>query len=134
MTQLVNELVTTKMLPLPASYDVEVASATQPNTEDSSLPIETGIYITDVNGADANDETSIRDYIDPLARRVIHFNRPNMAEVFDKAALLASSCQQDRVLVAACGPTSLIDDAITHCRFKSSKGITFDLHTDVFDY
>ena len=140
MTQLVNELVTTNMLPLPASNDVELASETQPKTENSRLPIvnhtiiETGIYITGVNGASETDKNSIRDNIDPSASKFVHFNRPNLAEIFDKASLLASTSQQGRVLVGACGPNSLIDDAIKLCRVKSGKGVKFDLHTEVFNY
>ncbi len=140
MTQLVNELVITKMLPLPASNDVELASATQPSTEDSNVPIvnhniiETGIYITGVSNASETDKNNIRDSIDPLASKFVHFNRPNLAEIFDKASLLASTSQQGRVLVGACGPNSLIDDAIKLCRVKSGKGVNFDLHTEVFNY
>ncbi len=149
MTQLLNELVTTKMLPLstssemralPASQDIEGGDGATHPAADSKVSsevtpgniLDTGIYITGVNGDDA--EKNIREGIDPLARDCINFKRPNLSEIFDKASLLASTSQQSRVLVAACGPPSLIDDAVKLCKGKSGKGVNFDLHTEIFNY
>lgn len=48
--------------------------------------------------------------------------------------LHCSKTSEKRVAVLACGPSAMIEDARKQCMTQSREGVTFDFHSETFEF
>jgi predicted ferric reductase len=116
-----------------ADTDIEVAdsSLSLPEEYHPLRVIETDVFLTKVN-----EEESIHFKQDP---RNFHFGRPNLNAIIQDVKEEAIRQGITHVMVFACGPKALVERTREACRVESKtlfemKGVTFDVHEEIFEY
>lgn len=67
--------------------------------------------------------------------RFIYSGRPDIEKLLTELAFTARSLGERNVAVFACGPAQLVDNATTICKkLSGSQGISFDIHSERFDF
>jgi predicted ferric reductase len=92
-------------------------------------------YLTKVReDKESFDAANIR----PDAQHHLRFGRPDVADIFAKAAQVCVDSDAKRVAVCVCGPKALVDDVALHCRRTQMRPecstIRFDLQQEIFDF
>ena len=72
--------------------------------------------------------------IDPGLQSCLKFGRPKLPEIFESTLQLAISSKEARVAVLSCGPDRLVSDAMKNSRMFSKNGVTFDFHSELFEF
>ena len=71
--------------------------------------------------------------IDLDSQPFLRFGRPDIAKIFERVAELCREEAIPRVAVVTCGPQAMIAEVTTLCN-RRHDGVSFDLHSEVFDF
>ena len=72
--------------------------------------------------------------INPDLQPHLKFGRPKLPEVFEKMHALAKSSNESRVAVLSCGPARLVNDAYKLSSQFSKDGVSFEFHSELFEF
>eukprot|EP00474_Spongospora_subterranea_P003194 CRZ03652.1 hypothetical protein [Spongospora subterranea] len=70
----------------------------------------------------------------PSAHECLRFGRPNFFETFTEMRQFAITAKEKRIAVFVCGPVKMVDDVKSQCCRESKNGITFDVHSELFEF
>jgi Ferric reductase NAD binding domain len=92
--------------------------------------IHTEFYLTRVRGESEFDAAGIAPEIQPTLR----FGRPDLPAMFKAMKDIALENGSSRVAVCVCGPPPLVSAARKLCDTSTNCQISFDFHTETFDF
>jgi hypothetical protein len=110
------------------SSSYKAFSATELN-EISKEVFECEFYLTSVRPKEDFADANINPHVQPY----LNFGRPDLPAIFAQTADYCRAHGIKRVAVVTCGPVPLIND-VTRLSNKCYKNVSFDLHSEVFDF
>ena len=72
--------------------------------------------------------------INPGLQSCLKFGRPNLESIFDSVHKFAQSAEENKVAVLSCGPGRLVKDALKYSEVFSKEGVSFDFHSELFEF
>lgn len=78
-------------------------------------------------------ESKINVPLDP-SLYTLELTRPNLGSFFDALIVECKVLDEKRVAVICSGPSSMVQETSDLCRKKSVRGISFDFHSDCFEF
>mmetsp|Transcript_15750 Transcript_15750/g.36994 ORF Transcript_15750/g.36994 Transcript_15750/m.36994 type:complete len:558 (-) Transcript_15750:13-1686(-) len=118
---------------LPLSFQPPLPSAVADGDDKVVLPahIKSEFYLTRVR--------DVREYgaagINPdVQRHVVFGQRPDFDLIFPDIHEQAMEAGEKRIAVMTCGPQGMVNSVKAACVKHSVKGVTFDLHYEVFEF
>ena len=92
--------------------------------------LHTEFYLTRQRPADEFAAAGIAPDMQPCLR----FGRPDLAKIFKRCRDVALAVGERRVAVLVCGPRSLVRDASDLAFSASDAKLTFDFHSEIFEF
>ncbi|XP_065674718.1 LOW QUALITY PROTEIN: superoxide-generating NADPH oxidase heavy chain subunit A-like [Hydra vulgaris] len=111
---------------LPISFQPDLVN--QPDVSEKIL--ENYFHLTQERDKSKFEEANIK----PDLQQDLRFGRPIISEYFEKMTKFALMDQQYKIAVITCGPSSMVNDVEKMCYKYSTKGLSFHLHKEVFEF
>lgn len=114
------------------------SSSSSASKSDGCSIVQTEVYVTGQKKKNM-DEESCECFGDAGLQVVVHPGRPDLGMILSKIAEEAVCKKITHIAVLGCGPQAMIRELKEKCRHHSKtvtecKGVTFDLHEEVFQF